>query len=151
VKAIEMTKVIDGKKYSTKTATLVADDVYWDGNNFERSGRNTWLYRTRLGAWFLVRGTFWQGEQDSLEPISETEARDYFERSLTEHYMTWAEAFQQEPEEPVGERGRPPMYGDQPMRQTAIYLPEEYIAWLKAQPGSMSDVVRELIKAAMDE
>jgi len=41
-----MTKVIDRKRYSTDTATLIASDAYWDGSNFERHGRNAWLWRT---------------------------------------------------------------------------------------------------------
>lgn len=36
-----MTRIVDGKRYSVATATLIADNVYWDGNNHERSGRNT--------------------------------------------------------------------------------------------------------------
>lgn len=46
--------------------------------------------------------------------------------------------------------GRPTYYG-QPMRQTAIWLPEEMITWLKAQPGTMSETIRELIQKAMDQ
>jgi hypothetical protein len=147
--AIKMTKVIGGKRYSTKTATLVADDVYWDGHNMEHGGRNSWLYRTPLGAWFAVHGTFWQGEQDTLEPLSEAEAQELFEGSLTEHYMKWSEAFQREPEEPVGERGRPPMYESGKMIQTAIWLPGEMLEWLKAQPGTASEVVRGMIEGRM--
>jgi hypothetical protein len=48
----QMTKVIGGARYSTKTSTLIASDEYWDGYNFEHGGRNTFLYKTRLGAYF---------------------------------------------------------------------------------------------------
>ena len=41
-----MKKIIDRKQYDTETATKLADDRYWDGNNWERSGRNEFLYRT---------------------------------------------------------------------------------------------------------
>lgn len=45
---------------------------------------------------------------------------------------------------------RPTYYG-KPMKQTAIWLPEEMIEWLKSQPGkTMSEVMRGLIKGAMD-
>ena len=44
--------------------------------------------------------------------------------------------------------GRPPMYG-QKMRQTALYLPDEMLAWLKAQPGTASETVRDLVSKAM--
>lgn len=86
-------RIINRKKYSTKTATLIADDVYWDGNNFERHGRNTFLYRTPNGAYFTVTLTQWQGERDTLEPITQEDAIELFEGSLTEHYVEYAEAF----------------------------------------------------------
>lgn len=143
-----MTRIVGGKRYSTKTAALVASDEYWDGHNWERSGRNTFLYRTPLGAWFTVSLSQWQGERDVLEPVSEEEAREYFEGPLTEHEMTWAEAFQREPEEPVGERGRPTMY-DEKMRQVGLWLPEHMIEWLRSQDGGVSETVRALIEAAM--
>ncbi len=37
----DFTRIVDRSRYSTATATLVASDAYWDGNNFERRGRNT--------------------------------------------------------------------------------------------------------------
>lgn len=46
--------------------------------------------------------------------------------------------------------GRPPIYSEA-MRQTAIFLPEHMITWLKAQPGGMSETVRKLVQAAMDQ
>jgi len=56
-------------------------------------GRNTWLYRTPNGAYFTVTRTQWQGEQDSLDPVTQDEAIALFEGSLTEHVVTYAEAF----------------------------------------------------------
>lgn len=91
-----MTAVIAGKRYSTRTATLIASDLYWDGNNWERSGRNTFLYRTPRGAWFTVRLTQWQGERDALTPIDEAEARDLWD-ALPEHEVSWKAAFGAEP------------------------------------------------------
>jgi len=44
--------------------------------------------------------------------------------------------------------GRPPFYGEK-MRQTAIWLPDEMIAWLKTQPGSISETIRSLVEQAM--
>ncbi len=50
----------------------------------------------------------------------------------------------------ISGRGRP-TFGDQPMRQTAVWLPEAMIAWLKAQPdGGMGETLRRIIKAEMD-
>lgn len=87
------TAIIDRKRYSTATATLIAGNDYWDGHNFERSGRNTFLYRTPGGAYFEVNLTQWQGERDTLIPISQEEAIANYEDNLTEHYVTYAEAF----------------------------------------------------------
>jgi hypothetical protein len=87
------TKIIGGKKYSTKTATLIAHDAFWDGHNFERRGRNTFLYRTPNGAYFEVNLTQWQGERDTLIPISQAEAIDLYETSLPEHPVSYEDAF----------------------------------------------------------
>ena len=89
----KMTRIIDRKKYSTETATLIASDEYWDGSNFERSGRNCFLYRTPNDAYFTVNLTQWQGERDTLTPITQDEAIDLFENSLTEHEVKYSEAF----------------------------------------------------------
>jgi len=88
------TKIIGKKKYSVKTATLIAGDDYWDGHNFERHGRNTFLYRTpNTGAYFTVTLSQWQGEQDRLEVITQEEAIQLYETSLSEHYQNYAESF----------------------------------------------------------
>jgi len=146
----DMQRVIDGKRYNTKTATLVADDVYWDGNNFERSGRNSWLYRTPRGAFFLVTGSQWQGETDSLEPLSANEAKDHYENDLSEHHLDWETAFGEVTAEPEPDRGRPTLYGEK-MKQTAVWLPEPMMTWLKDQTGSVSETIRDLIDQAMKQ
>jgi len=89
----EFSRIIDRKRYSVKAATLLAGDDYWDGHNFERHGRNTWLYRTPKGRYFTVTFTQWQGEQDNLEPVDLDEAIGLFEGSLTEKRVTYQEAF----------------------------------------------------------
>jgi hypothetical protein len=88
-----MNRIVDRKRYNTETATLLASDEYWDGSNFERSGRNEFLYRTPKGAYFTVNLTMWQGERDTLTPITQEEAIELFEGSLTEHNVTYREAF----------------------------------------------------------
>jgi len=90
---MKMEKIINKRRYSTRTATLIASDCYWDGHNCERRGRNHFLYRTPKGNHFLVTQTLWQGEQDQLEPISEEEAIALYEGDLSEHYMGYEEAF----------------------------------------------------------
>lgn len=140
-----MQKVIQGKRYSVATSQLIASDEYWDGNNFERSGRNTFLYRTRGGAYYQVNLTQWQGERETLQLLTRPEAIELYE-SLPEHQVEYDAAFDAVIEEATA--GRPTYFGE-PMPQTAIWLPEEMIAWLKSQPNTMSDVIRELIQKAM--
>lgn len=81
----EMSAVIGGLRYSVKASTLIASDAYWDGHNWERRGRNCFLYRTKNGRYFAVRLTQWQDEQDTLEPLEKDEAITLWE-SLCEHY-----------------------------------------------------------------
>ena len=88
-----MQRVVDGRRYDTDKATLVASDRYWDGSNFERHGRNTYLYRTPRGAFFVVNTTLWQGEQDHLAPVSLEQARELYEGPLTEHALEHESAF----------------------------------------------------------
>lgn len=93
-----MTEVIGGKKFSTDTAEVVAHDEYWDGSNHERHGRNMFLYRTKKGNFFVVHLTQWQGEMDTLEPVSRDQARDLWDE-LPEKCMEYEEAFDEAPEE----------------------------------------------------
>jgi hypothetical protein len=88
-----LVRIVGRKRYSTKTATLIADDAFWDGHNFERNGRNTFLYRTPAGAYFTVTLTQWQGEQDSLTPISQDEAIRLYEYELSDQIESYADAF----------------------------------------------------------
>lgn len=85
-------RVIDRKRYNVETATLLAGDDHWDGHNFERSGRNTFLYRTPKGAYFTVALSLWQGERDGLIPLSVDDAISTYE-AMTEHRVEYAEAF----------------------------------------------------------
>lgn len=88
-----MTRIVDRTRYSTATAELLAGNDFWDGHNFERHGRNTFLYRTPKGRYFTVTLSQWQGESDDLRPITLDEAISLFEGSLTEHRVEYAEAF----------------------------------------------------------
>jgi hypothetical protein len=89
----KFTRIVDRTRYSVATATLIAGDDYWDGHNFERRGRNTFLYRTPNGAYFTVTLSQWQGESDKLTPIDLDAALSLYEDSLTEHEVSYAEAF----------------------------------------------------------
>ena len=92
-----MEQIINGLKYDTDAAALVASDRWWDGHNWDRDGRNTYLYKTPNGRFFVYRTSQWQGERDRIEPVSPDEARQYYE-DLPEHEMSYAEAFGEEPE-----------------------------------------------------
>jgi hypothetical protein len=87
------TKIVDRQRYTTETATLIAGDDYWDGHNYERHGRQSFLYKTPKGAFFTVSLTQWQGEQDTLTPISLDEAIELYEGTLSEHRVDYEHAF----------------------------------------------------------
>jgi len=87
-----MERILGGKRYSTRTAVLLAGDDYWDGHNYERSGTNTFLYRTPRGNFFSVRLTQWEGERNSLTPLNADEARELYE-GLHEKRVGYEEAF----------------------------------------------------------
>lgn len=87
-----MRQIINGKAYDTNKAQLVTSDRYWDGSNFDRRGRNTFLYKTKKGNFFLHRTTNWQGERDYIEPLTLEEAKCWFER-LHEQDLDYEEAF----------------------------------------------------------
>jgi hypothetical protein len=89
-----MTAIINRTKYDTHKATLLCGDDYWDGHNFERSGRNQFLYRTPNGNYFFQNLSQWQGESDTLEPCSEDEAISFFESCREEDQrVTFEKAF----------------------------------------------------------
>ena len=92
MKPLHMREVINGVRYDTEKAVIIADDCYWDGHNYERNGRNTFLYRTQNGRYFVVRQTLWQGERDQLEPLTLEEAIALYEQ-LPEKSMEFEEAF----------------------------------------------------------
>ena len=93
-----MERVVDGKRYSTDAAELIASDRYWDGSNFERSGRTTYLYKTAKGAFFTHTTTMWLGERESIEVVDAVEAAILYE-GFPEQEMGYAEAFGVEPVE----------------------------------------------------
>lgn len=66
--------VINRLKYSTEGAELLASDAFFDGRNWERQGRNTFLYRTKKGRFFVVKQTSIVGEWDKLEALDDAEA-----------------------------------------------------------------------------
>jgi hypothetical protein len=87
-----MCRIINGKRYNTETATVIASNEYWDGSNYERGGTNTHLYRSPKGAYFLGYSTCWQGSHSRLTAITKEEAMQQYE-ALLEHEVEFEEAF----------------------------------------------------------
>jgi hypothetical protein len=88
----DFTEVIGGKRYSVKNSKLLSGNDYWDGHNYERRGRNTFLYRTPKGNYFSVTLTQWEGEQTTLEPMDPNSALTLYEQ-LSEKRVSVEEAF----------------------------------------------------------
>ena len=84
-----MRTIIKRKIYDTETADCVADDRYWDVKN---QGRNTYLYKTKKGNFFMLNTTRWQGENNTITPLSENEAVDRYDK-LQEHHQEFEEVF----------------------------------------------------------
>ena len=74
-----MKKIIGGKIYDTATASAIADNEFGDGTNRLTHGRATTLYRTSKGNFFAEHETCWQGEHDSIEPLTIDEAKELFD------------------------------------------------------------------------
>jgi hypothetical protein len=86
-------RIVDRTSYDVQKAELLAGDDFWDGHNFERHGRNCFLYQSPGGRYFTVRLTQWQGEQDTLDPLSIDEAIQLYKGPLTEHRVDYQAAF----------------------------------------------------------
>lgn len=89
---VKMKAVINGVRYDTEKAQIIAHDCYWDGHNMDRRGRNTYLYKTPKGRYFATYLTLWQGERDILEPLTKDEAIYLYEQ-LPEKEVEFEEAF----------------------------------------------------------
>ena len=74
MKAPNCTRIIERKRYSTETATLIANNAVPENNTTK-----VYLYRTINGAFFSVK--FWDnpGECPGLEPISTDEAIEMYQ------------------------------------------------------------------------
>ena len=88
-----MNQIVNNLRYDTQKSDLIAEDEFRDGNNRQYHGRNKYLYRTKNGNYFLVTETVWQGERDSLEPVSEKQAAELYETILVNHNEDYEDAF----------------------------------------------------------
>jgi hypothetical protein len=93
-----MKQIVNKKVYDTETANLVADDRYWDGSNYDRNGRNNYLFKTSKGEFFTYHQTCWQGERDRIEPVNKDVAMELYE-TLPEQSMSYQDAFNVIPEQ----------------------------------------------------
>lgn len=74
-----MERIVNRVRYRVRESELLAHDCYWDGSNWERHGRNTFLYRTPNGRYFVVYLTMWQGERNTIKPLTPGEAYELYE------------------------------------------------------------------------
>ena len=87
-----MIEVVAGKRYRTETAQLLASDSYLDGGSYERAGRNTFLFCTPNGNYFMQHQTSWERERDCLSPLPRDEALRLF-TELPAKLVDFEEAF----------------------------------------------------------
>ena len=93
-----MKAVINGKLYNTDTAEAIADNEFGDGSNRMNVGRCTTLYKTKKGNYFEHNETCWQGEHDTIIPLTLAEAKELYE-SLCNQNVDYEDAFEETPEE----------------------------------------------------
>lgn len=86
-----MKKIIGGKQYDTEKAELVADNSFTDGSNRLNHGRAMYLYKTKKGNFFCLYVTCWQGEHDSIKPLTIDEAKELFEELASDE--DWPKEF----------------------------------------------------------
>lgn len=129
-------KIVKGKRYTVKTSKLLAEG--------SSTGRSAHLYKTAGGAYYRIDLTVWQGEHDSLTPLTREEAMDMWEQ-CPDQYVEYEDAFDTIVEEAAA--GRPPIYSES-MKQISLLLPLEMIEWLRSKPNQ-SEYVRGLIDREM--
>ncbi len=74
-----MTEVINGTGYRTSSALPLGSDAHWDGRGHQRLGRNTLLFRTAKGNYFMLLQGTWPRERDMLSPLARDEALRTYE------------------------------------------------------------------------
>ena len=87
-----MIQVINGKRYDSQKSTTI-------GTISKGTGRTTTLEKTKKGNFFFYHDTQWQGEVDSIEPISKEEAIVQYGNIIGEADVDYESTFGEEPEE----------------------------------------------------
>ena len=87
--------VLDGRPraFSTRGAVLLADDAVFDGANWERGGRNRFLYRAAGGGFALVTQSRRAGEPPIVAEALSLEGAITVYQSLPAHRVDLPEAF----------------------------------------------------------
>lgn len=89
----DMIRVVEGIRYDTEKAYLLASDEVWDGTGHDRTGRNTFLFRSiQTGRFFQVLVTIWEWERDALIPITRDQALRLYE-ALPKKEVDFEESF----------------------------------------------------------
>jgi len=135
-----MNKVIDGKRYDTKTAKELGEKNYYDNGNWFSS---VTLYRKKTGEYFLAtkgNGSQIYAPDDSIEPVTVAQAKAWAEEHLDgDDY----ENIFGEIDEVVEENG--------PLRQISLLLPESMLKKLREKKEATGTTVTALIiKAVRD-
>ena len=87
-----MSRVVNGRRYTVKTAKLLADNAYWMSQSFEIDRNDTFLYRTPKGYFFRVNVSN-NGKQDTFIPLSRDEAISLYQELNDPDAIPFDEAF----------------------------------------------------------
>lgn len=136
---IELNRIVKGHRYDTSISILLASDEKIKS----KTKTTTYLYRTKRGLFFFVREFNDIVKKPQLSPLDIKKALELY-NDLPQKFQNYEEAFT----EPEDQPGRPPLF-DKPLIKTSFWLKEEMIEWLKKQPGTMSEILRNLIQDAM--
>lgn len=91
-----MKQIIDGVRYDTEKSVEIANNCYWDGHSWDRSGRETRLYKTPNGRFFACYRTRWEGEQDRIAALTSDEAKKLYEQ-LSKSILEFEDVFDKAP------------------------------------------------------
>ena len=139
--AIEINRIVKGHRYDTSISILLATDE----QTSKKAKTTTYLFRTKRGLFFYVMEFNESDKKPQLAPLTKEKAEGLF-KELPQKYQELKEAFA-DPDDIIG---RPPLF-EKPLIKTSFWLKEEMIDWLKKQPGTMSEVLRNLIQDAMNK
>jgi hypothetical protein len=107
IRSRSMEQIIEGKRYNTDTATLIAHDrINWEGKTdrrvtgafmyrgpaLERRGKKRYLYRSFKGSFFIHHTSRWPAEKERLEPLTRDQAQDLY-GYLPVQLLNWEETF----------------------------------------------------------